>query len=240
MSLDSPAILQAEHITKSYPIGDRQIAVLDDVSFAVAPGEFVVIMGSSGSGKSTLLSVLSGLDQPSRGRIRIDGVDVTDWSEDRLAPIRNSTFGFVFQSFHLVPSLNALENVAFPAELRGDKDARTRARTLLERVGLGGRTTNFPHQLSGGEKQRVAICRALVNDPKIIFADEPTGNLDSKNGAGIIDLLIQLHRERQTTLVLVTHAPELAELAGRVITLADGKVVGDESKEQNGQRSTVN
>ena len=171
-----PAILEADHITKAYPIGDRQIAVLDDVSFAVAPGEFVVIMGSSGSGKSTLLSVLSGLDQPSLGRIRIDGVDVTDWSEDRLAPIRNSTFGFVFQSFHLVPSLNALENVAFPAELRGDKDARTRARTLLDRVGLGARTTNFPHQLSGGEKQRVAICRALVNDPKIIFADEPTGN----------------------------------------------------------------
>ncbi|MCB0026041.1 MAG: ATP-binding cassette domain-containing protein, partial [Caldilinea sp.] len=133
-----PAILSAEQITKSYVIGDRQIAVLDDVSFDVQPGEFVVIMGSSGSGKSTLLSVLSGLDQPSRGRIRIDGVDVTDWSEDRLAPIRNSTFGFVFQSFHLVPSLNALENVAFPAELRGDKDARTRARTLLERVGLGG------------------------------------------------------------------------------------------------------
>ena len=237
-----PAILSAEQITKSYVIGDRQIAVLDDVSFDVQPGEFVVIMGSSGSGKSTLLSVLSGLDQPSRGRIRIDGVDVTDWSEDRLAPIRNSTFGFVFQSFHLVPSLNALENVAFPAELRGDKDARTRARTLLERVGLGGRTTNFPHQLSGGEKQRVAICRALVNDPKIIFADEPTGNLDSKNGAGIIDLLIQLHRERQTTLVLVTHAPEVAEHAGRVITLADGKVVGDEYRTENanGQRSTVN
>lgn len=237
-----PAILSAEQITKSYVIGDRQIAVLDDVSFDIQPGEFVVIMGSSGSGKSTLLSVLSGLDQPSRGRIRIDGVDVTDWSEDRLAPIRNSTFGFVFQSFHLVPSLNALENVAFPAELRGDKDARTHARTLLERVGLGGRTTNFPHQLSGGEKQRVAICRALVNDPKIIFADEPTGNLDSKNGAGIIDLLIQLHRERQTTLVLVTHAPEVAEHAGRVITLADGKVVGDEYREENanGQRSTVN
>ena len=235
-----PAILSAEKITKSYVIGDRQIAVLDDVSFEVQPGEFVVIMGSSGSGKSTLLSVLSGLDQPSQGRIRIDGIDVTDWSEDRLAPIRNSTFGFVFQSFHLVPSLNALENVAFPAELRGDKDARDRARTLLERVGLGERTTNFPHQLSGGEKQRVAICRALVNDPKIIFADEPTGNLDSKNGAGIIDLLIQLHRERQTTLVLVTHAPEVAEHAGRVITLADGKVVGDEWKEKNGQRSTAN
>ena len=235
-------ILSAEQVTKNYVIGERRIAVLDGVSFDIHPGEFVVIMGSSGSGKSTLLSVLSGLDQPSQGRIRIDGVDVTDWSEDRLAPIRNSTFGFVFQSFHLVPSLNALENVAFPAELRGDKDGRQRARTLLERVGLGERMTNFPHQLSGGEKQRVAICRALVNDPKIIFADEPTGNLDSKNGAGIIDLLIQLHRERHTTLVLVTHAPEVAEHAGRVITLADGKVVGDERREENanGQWATVN
>ena len=222
-----PAILSAEQITKSYVIGDRQIAVLDDVSFDVQPGEFVVIMGSSGSGKSTLLSVLSGLDQPSRGRIRIDGVDVTDWSEDRLAPIRNSTFGFVFQSFHLVPSLNALENVAFPAELRGDKDARTRARTLLERVGLGGRTTNFPHQLSGGEKQRVAICRALINDPAIIFADEPTGNLDSKNGDAILDLLLDLHRERQTTLVMVTHSQEIADMAARVITLHDGHLLSD-------------
>ncbi len=226
-----PAILEADQITKAYAIGDRQIAVLDAVSFAIAPGEFVVIMGSSGSGKSTLLSLLSGLDRPTSGRIRIDGADITDWSEDQLAPIRNSTFGFVFQSFHLVPSLNALENVAFPAELRGDKDASARARALLDRVGLGARITNFPHQLSGGEKQRVAICRALVNDPKIIFADEPTGNLDSQNGAGIIDLLIQLHRERHTTLVLVTHAPEVAEHAGRVITLADGKIVGDERRE---------
>ena len=225
-----PAILSAKQVTKSYVIGDRQMAVLDSVTFDIHPGEFVVIMGSSGSGKSTLLSVLSGLDQPSQGRISIDGIDVTDWSEDRLAPIRNSTFGFVFQSFHLVPSLNALENVAFPAELRGDKDGRQRARSLLERVGLDARMTNFPHQLSGGEKQRVAICRALINNPQIIFADEPTGNLDSKNGAGIIDLLIQLHRERQATLVLVTHAPDVAELAGRIITLADGKVVADERK----------
>ena len=224
------AILEADQITKTYAIGDRQIAVLDAVSFAVEPGEFVVIMGSSGSGKSTLLSLLSGLDRPSRGRIRIDGADITDWSEDQLAPIRNRVFGFVFQSFHLVPSLNALENVAFPAELRGDKDARPRARNLLERVGLGDRVTNFPHQLSGGEKQRVAICRALVNKPKIIFADEPTGNLDSTNGAGIIELLVQLHREEQTTLMLVTHAPEMAEHAGRVITLADGKVVSDATR----------
>ena len=225
-----PAILEADQVTKTYTIGERQIAVLEAVSFAVQPGEFVVIMGSSGSGKSTLLSLLSGLDRPSSGRVRIDGADITDWSEDQLAPIRNSVFGFVFQSFHLVPSLNALENVAFPAELRGDKDARARAHSLLTRVGLGDRVTNFPHQLSGGEKQRVAICRALINKPKIIFADEPTGNLDSTNGAGIIDLLVQLHREEQTTLVLVTHAQEMAELARRIITLADGKVVSDTTK----------
>ena len=232
------SILEAEHVTKRYAIADRQIAVLDDVSFAVAPGEFVVIMGSSGSGKSTLLSILSGLDRPTAGRVRIDGTDITDWSEDQLAPVRNQTFGFVFQSFHLVPSLNAIENVAFPAELKGDPAARRRAQALLARVGLDSRATNFPHQLSGGEKQRVAICRALINEPKIVFADEPTGNLDSRNGAGILELLVQLHRERNTTLVLVTHSPEVAAEAGRVITLADGRVVGD--RESRGGRAIVN
>lgn len=222
-----PPILEAEHVTKTFAIAERQIAVLDDVSFAVEPGEFVVIMGSSGSGKSTLLSILSGLDQPTRGRVRIDATDITDWTEDQLAPVRNKVFGFVFQSFHLVPSLSAIENIAFPAELAGDPQARSRARALLERVELASRATNFPHQLSGGEKQRVAICRALVNQPKIVFADEPTGNLDSRNGAGIIELLVELHREQHTTLVLVTHSPEVAERAGRVIILADGRVISD-------------
>jgi putative ABC transport system ATP-binding protein len=221
-------ILAAEHLTKSYAIGARSMAVLDDVSFAVAHGEFVVIMGSSGSGKSTLLSLLSGLDQPTRGRVLLDGGDITGWSEDQLAPVRNRTLGFVFQSFHLVPSLNALENVAFPAELAGDPQARRRAGDLLARVGLQERRTNFPHQLSGGEKQRVAICRALVNKPKLVFADEPTGNLDSQNGAGILELLVDLHRERQTTLVLVTHSPEVAARAGRILRLADGRLVADE------------
>ena len=225
--MTTPPILEAEHVTKRYAIGERQVAVLDDVSFTVAPGEFVAIMGSSGSGKSTLLSILSGLDQPTSGRVRIDGNDIRDWSEDQLAPVRNRVFGFVFQSFHLVPSLDAAENVAFPAELAGDAQARQRALALLDRVGLHGRATNFPHQLSGGEKQRVAICRALVNQPKIIFADEPTGNLDSANGAGILQLLVELHQERRTTLVLVTHSPEVAERASRVITLADGRVVSD-------------
>lgn len=225
-----PPILEADHVTKSYAIAEQQIAVLDDVSFAIDPGAFVVIMGSSGSGKSTLLSILSGLDQPTRGRVRIDGADITDWSEDQLAPVRNKVFGFVFQSFHLAPSLNAIENVAFPAELSGDPQARKRAGALLDRVGLRSRAANFPHQLSGGEKQRVAICRALVNQPKIIFADEPTGNLDSANGAGILQLLVDLHGEQRTTLVLVTHSAEVAERAGRVITLADGRIVSDDRR----------
>jgi putative ABC transport system ATP-binding protein len=200
---------------------------LDNVSLAIEGGEFAVIQGSSGSGKSTLLSLLSGLDSPSTGRIIVAGQDITDWSEDQLAPLRNATIGFVFQSFHLVPSLSALENVMFPAELRQDRQARKKAEFLLDRVGLSARRANFPHQLSGGEKQRVAICRALVNDPQILFADEPTGNLDSKNGAAILESLLDLHRERQTTLVLVTHSPEIANRADRLITMQDGRVISD-------------
>ena len=220
-------MLEAHGLTKTYRIEDRPITVLDDVSFSVEPGEFLVIKGSSGSGKSTLLSLLSGLDSPSAGRIVIDGDDITDLTEDDLAPMRNRTIGFVFQSFHLVPSLNALENVMFPAELAGDRQAEAKAQALLKRVGLAERSSNFPHQLSGGEKQRVAICRALINDPQILFADEPTGNLDSKNGNAILDLLLDLHAERRMTLILVTHAEEIAAMAQRVITLQDGRLAGD-------------
>jgi len=218
-------ILQAKNLTKTYTIGERQIAVLDNVSIAIEAGEFVAIMGSSGSGKSTLLSLLSGLDHPSRGHVFVENENITGMSEDQLAPLRNETIGFVFQSFHLIPSLDALENIMFPAELRGDIQAREKAQILLKRVGLQERQTNFPHQLSGGEKQRVAICRALINDPKILFADEPTGNLDTKNGSSILQLLHELHQERQMTLILVTHNPEIAELADRVITMLDGKIV---------------
>ena len=221
-------ILEAKNVSKTYTIEDRQLCVLDNVSLAIEGGEFAVIQGSSGSGKSTLLSLLSGLDSPSTGRIIVAGQDITDWSEDQLAPLRNATIGFVFQSFHLVPSLSALENVMFPAELRQDRQARKKAEFLLDRVGLSARRANFPHQLSGGEKQRVAICRALVNDPQILFADEPTGNLDSKNGAAILASLLDLHRERQTTLVLVTHSPEIANRADRLITMQDGRVISDE------------
>ena len=217
-------ILEARNLSKSYNVGDRRIPVLNAVSLAVEAGEFLVIQGESGSGKTTLLSLLSGLDRPDAGRVVIEDRDITDLAEDDLAPIRNTTFGFVFQAFHLVPSLTALENVMFPAELRGDSDARARAEKLLARVGLTARAESLPHQLSGGEKQRCAICRALVNDPRIVFADEPTGNLDSDNGRAVLELLRELHRERQATLVLVTHNAEIARDAGRVVRLRDGRI----------------
>lgn len=218
-------ILDAQQLTKTYTIDGRSISVLNDVSLVVRPGEFIVIEGSSGSGKSTLLSLLSGLDNPTSGRVFIDGDEITHKTEDELAPLRNRTIGFVFQSFHLAPSLSAIENIMFPAELARDRSARAKAERLLTRVGLHERMNNFPHQLSGGEKQRVAICRALVNNPKILFADEPTGNLDTKNGRAILNLLLDLHKEHGTTLILVTHSPEIAAMAERVVTLQDGRVV---------------
>lgn len=219
-------IVEADNISKTYTIDNRGISVLKDVSLAVAAGEFLVVEGQSGSGKTTLLSLLSGLDKPTAGRILVDGRDITDATEDQLAPMRNQFFGFVFQSFHLVPSLTALENVMFPAELKRDRRAGERARALLQRVDLSRREANFPHQLSGGEMQRVAICRALINHPKIIFADEPTGNLDSKNGRAILNLLLEFHREERTTLIMVTHNREIADLADRVILLDDGRING--------------
>jgi len=218
-------IIEAKHLTKTYTIGDRQIHVLDNVTLSVATSEFLVVEGSSGSGKTTLLSLLSGLDKPTTGRVYIDNEDITDTPEDDLAPLRNEMIGFVFQSFHLVPSLTALENVMFPAELRRDHHAIDKARILLDRVGLGKRSENFPHQLSGGEMQRVAMCRALINNPKIIFADEPTGNLDSDNGRAILNLLLEFHRERRSTLVLVTHNVEIANLADRMLVLQDGRII---------------
>jgi putative ABC transport system ATP-binding protein len=223
-------ILETRSVTKRYRLGNREITVLDSVSLSVAQGEFLVVKGESGSGKSTLLTILSGLDRPDAGRVLIENADITDLDEDALAPLRNSTFGFVFQSFHLVPSLTARENVTFPAELAGDPKARDKAEALLARVGLSERMGSFPHQLSGGEKQRCAICRALINAPRIIFADEPTGNLDSVNGAAVLELLLELHRERGTTLIMVTHSPEIALRADRVVTLKDGRIVADGSR----------
>jgi len=217
-------ILEARGLTKIYTIGEHREHILSDISLQIAAGEFVVVSGSSGSGKTTLLSLLSGLDRPTSGRIILAGRDITELSEDQLAPVRNVDTGFVFQAFHLIPSLNALENVMFPAELRHDRAAAAKAENLLRRVGLWERRTSFPPQLSGGEKQRVAICRALINDPKIVFADEPTANLDSENSRGIVELLAGLHRERGTTLVLATHSPEIAARAERIIVLHDGRL----------------
>ena len=227
MQLMHSTIIDAVSISKSFRIENRQIPVLSNVSLTVSEGEFLVVEGSSGSGKTTLLSLLSGLDKPTSGRIFIEQTEITHLSEDDLAPLRNGTFGFVFQSFHLVPSLTAVENVMFPAELRRERAAAPKARALLQRVGMSHRIHNYPHQLSGGEMQRVAICRALVNHPRIIFADEPTGNLDSKNGQAILELLMEFHREQNTTMILVTHSQEIAELADRIIFLEDGRINED-------------
>ena len=219
------SVIEARNLSKTYTIGEREICVLDNVSLSVAAGEFMVVEGNSGSGKTTLLSLLSGLDKPSSGRVLFEEKDITDTSEDDLAPLRNEIIGFVFQSFHLVPSLTALENVMFPAELKGDPQAQEKAADLLKRVGMQKRSTNYPHQLSGGEMQRVAMCRAVINNPKIIFADEPTGNLDSENGKAVLELLLEFQKERQTTLVLVTHSAEIAKIADRMIVLKDGRII---------------
>ena len=218
-------VVEARNLTKTYTIADREICVLDEVSLSVAEGEFLVVEGSSGSGKTTLLSLLSGLDKPSSGRVLLEEMDITEATEDDLAPLRNETIGFVFQSFHLVPSLTALENVMFPAEIRRDPQAHDKAAELLKRVGMQKRSDNYPHQLSGGEMQRVAICRAVINNPKIIFADEPTGNLDSENGKAVLDLLLEFQKEHRTTLVLVTHSVDIARIADRMIILKDGRIV---------------
>jgi putative ABC transport system ATP-binding protein len=218
------AVLEALNITKTYSVDRRAITVLDDVSLSVEAGSFVVISGSSGSGKTTLLTLLSGLDRPTSGRILINGRDITEASEETLAPMRNKTIGFVFQSFHLVPSMTALENIMFPAELQRNAQAEERARHLLQQVGLVDRADNLPSQLSGGEKQRVALCRAMVNRPELLFADEPTGNLDSRNGQIVLEQLIDLKKAHAATLILVTHNPEIARVADTVFWLEDGRL----------------
>lgn len=217
-------ILEAKNLSKHYILGGQKIEVLRNISLSINKGDFVVIAGSSGSGKTTLLSLLSGLDRPSNGKIILAGSDITAKTEDQLAPLRNSLTGFVFQAFHLIPSLSGVENVMFPAELKKDGRARQKAEKLLDRVGLMHRCNNFPEQLSGGEQQRVAICRALVNGPEIVFADEPTGNLDAENSEGIIKLLMEFHKDHQMTLVMATHSHSLACRADRVIRLYDGRI----------------
>lgn len=212
-------------VSKTVTSGAEPLTILHPLTLAIPRGQFVAIVGPSGSGKSTLLGLIAGLDSPSAGSVLIDGVDITRLDEDRLAKLRGEKIGFVFQFFHLIPSLTAHENVAVPMEIAGVADASQRARVLLEEVGLKERGHHYPSQLSGGEQQRVALARALANDPPIVLADEPTGNLDSTNGRHIMDLLRHVHRVRGATLVLVTHDRELAAQADARIVLRDGRVV---------------
>ena len=223
-------MLVARGLTKEYQSGTQRLTVLRDVSFDVPQGAFVSIVGPSGSGKTTLLGLLAGLDTPSQGTVSLDGEEVGSLDEDRRAKLRGEKVGYVFQSFQLIPTLTALENVQVPLELSGAvsaKEATSRARDLLTRVGLGDRTHHFPQQLSGGEQQRVALARAFVNEPRILFADEPTGNLDGTTGERIVELLQALNRERGCTIVLVTHDITLAARTQRTIRLRDGVVVED-------------
>ncbi|HET6368143.1 MAG TPA: ABC transporter ATP-binding protein [Pseudomonadales bacterium] len=209
--------------------GDRSVDVLADVTLTIPARQFVAIAGPSGSGKSTLLGLIAGLDRPSSGRIRVADAEVTALGEDALARFRLDTIGYIFQSFHLIPTLTALENVAVPLELAGEPDALPRARALLGEVGLADRAEHYPVQLSGGEQQRVAVARAVARRPPVLLADEPTGNLDSATGKQIIELILGLNRTLGSTLVLVTHDPALAAHADRLITLRDGRVVADEA-----------
>jgi putative ABC transport system ATP-binding protein len=225
-------MLVARDLSKEYRSGENRLTVLRDVNFSIPQGAFVAIVGPSGSGKTTLLGLLAGLDTPSHGQVILDGDDMTAMSEDQRAQLRGQKVGFVFQSFQLISTLTALENVQVPLELRGESGATERARDLLGRVGLGDRLDHFPTQLSGGEQQRVAIARAFANSPRILFADEPTGNLDSDTGARIVALLESLNRESNTTIVLVTHDLGLANEADRIIRLSDGRVISDIEKQR--------
>ena len=218
-------MIELHGVSKSVPSGGGTLTILHPLDLAMPAGRVVAITGPSGSGKSTLLGLVAGLDAPSSGRIVIDGVEITALDEDGLARLRGTKIGFVFQFFHLLPSLTAFENVRVPMEIAGVRDPSTRARALLEEVGLSERGHHYPSQLSGGEQQRVAIARALANDPPILLADEPTGNLDTATGHHIVELLLGINRTRKTTLVLVTHDPELASVADISIALRDGRVV---------------
>ena len=221
------AVLHSQSLSRTYRSGGRDLTVLKDITFSLEAGGFLAILGPSGSGKTTLLGLLAGLDRPSAGSVYLDGQELGSLTEDQRARLRGEKIGFVFQAFQLIPTLTAQENIQVPLELRGDAQAAPRARELLERVGLGGRGHHYPAQLSGGEQQRVALARGFSSRPKVLFADEPTGNLDAATGATIIDLMVELNRDLGTTLVLVTHDLDLAARARRTIRLADGRVVAD-------------
>ena len=212
--------------------GGREVSILDDISLDVPAKQFAAIVGPSGSGKSTLLGLIAGLDQPTSGTISLEGQEITSLSEDELARLRRRKIGYVFQSFHLIPTLTAQENVAVPLELAGDPEAEGKANSLLRAVGLESRRHHYPSQLSGGEQQRVAVARAFANNPAILLADEPTGNLDTATGEQVIDLLIRLNRDHGSTLVLVTHDPALAAHAERIVRLRDGRIASDELQQR--------
>ncbi len=221
------AVLSAHQISKQVSSPEGTLTILSDVSFAIRSGESVAVVGPSGAGKSTLLALLAGLDLPTTGHVKLNGTNLGELDEDGRALVRAESVGFVFQSFHLVPSLNALENVMLPLELAGNKDARAVAREIINTVGLGDRWSHYPAQLSGGEKQRVAIARAFATEPAVLFADEPTGNLDARTGATIMELMFELNRSSSTTLMLVTHDISLAERCDRILSLDIGKLVSD-------------
>src|SRR6266571_2256599 len=218
-------MIELRDVSKTVMSGTEPLTILHPLTFEIARGQFVAVVGPSGSGKSTLLGLIAGLDAPTSGDVLIDGVAITRLSEDALAKLRGEKIGFVFQFFHLIPSLTAHENVSVPMEIAGAADAHGRTQALLEEVGLTGRAHHYPSQLSGGEQQRVALARALANDPRIVLADEPTGNLDSNNGRHIMELLRKVHGSRGTTVVLVTHDAELAAMADARLVLRDGRVV---------------
>jgi len=224
-AMNASAILEVQGLTRSYASGSAMLTVVKDIQFSLAPAATCAIVGPSGSGKTTLIGLCAGLDQPTSGEVRLDGIPLSTLDEDGRAKVRNDLVGFVFQTFQLIPTLTALENVMVPMELRGHQQARDPAIELLRRVGLGERLSHYPIQLSGGEQQRVALARAFINRPKILFADEPTGNLDSETGRLVIDCLFSLNAEAGTALVLVTHDNELARRTERIIRLKGGLMV---------------
>jgi len=226
-SSNDTAVLQAVSVSKEVSSPEGSLTILSDVSFSIARGESVAIVGPSGAGKSTLLALLAGLDLPTKGNVVLDGKNLSDLDEDGRARMRAESVGFVFQSFHLVPSLNALENVMLPLELAGNDDPRRTSLGIIDKVGLTKRWRHYPAQLSGGEKQRVAIARAFATEPAVLFADEPTGNLDSRTGGNIMELMFELNRSSSTTLVLVTHDLSLAARCDRILSLDAGLLISD-------------
>lgn len=218
-------ILKITGLEKTYSSGNKQLTVLHDISFDVEKGQTFSIVGPSGSGKTTLLGLCAGLDAPNAGSVALCGEDLNSLNEDQRAQLRNKEVGFIFQNFQLLPTLTALENVSVPLELQGDKSATSKSRTLLEKVGLGDRVHHYPSQLSGGEQQRVALARAFANTPSILFADEPTGNLDAETGEKVIQLLFDMNKENGTTLVIITHDLELANRTQQILKLKGGKIV---------------